>query len=150
MEREDLRQKRKADADEMRDGPNRGNRRKWGRAQWKFFRLILFVSVACLLSVFVTVYCFVTDRGCMFLSFIGFPCPGCGLTRANLSFLRGDVIAAFGYHPVFFMPQLIGLLGLGYAFLKKYRRWLLAAIIVCITVFISVWILRVSFFGWRG
>ena len=139
-----------AEGGEVRNGPNRDGGRKWGRAQWKLFWLILSVSVACLVSVIVTVYCFVTGRGCMLLSFIGFPCPGCGLTRASLSFLRGDIAAAFGYHPVFFMPQLICLLGLGYATLKKYRRWLLWAIILCIATFISVWLVRVSFFGWRG
>ena len=136
--------------DEIGNGSKRGGRRKWGRAQWKFFCLILSVSVVCAVSLAISVYHFASGRGCIFLSLMGLPCPSCGLTRANLAFLRGDIAVAFGYHPVFFMPQLLGLLGLGYAALKKYRRWLLLAIVICITVFISVWIVRIAFFGWRG
>lgn len=36
---------------------------------------------------------------------IGFPCPGCGMTRACLSILRLDFVSAFRYNPfVFVLP----------------------------------------------
>ncbi len=42
---------------------------------------------------------------CIYKYFFGLECPGCGMTRAFLSFLRLDFKAAFSYHPmVFFMP----------------------------------------------
>lgn len=38
---------------------------------------------------------------CIFQSFIGIPCPGCGMTRAVLAALRLDLQGAFRYHPMF-------------------------------------------------
>lgn len=35
--------------------------------------------------------------------FLGIPCPGCGLTRAAAALLRGDLRAAFGFHPLAFV-----------------------------------------------
>lgn len=34
----------------------------------------------------------------------GVSCPGCGMTRAWLSLLRLDLGAAWGYHPLFWLP----------------------------------------------
>jgi hypothetical protein len=36
---------------------------------------------------------------CVFRRALGIPCPGCGLTRAVAALLRGDLRAAFAYHP---------------------------------------------------
>jgi hypothetical protein len=35
--------------------------------------------------------------------FFGIPCPGCGLTRATLALLRGDVASALHFHPLVFV-----------------------------------------------
>lgn len=53
--------------------------------------------------------------------FTGFPCPGCGMTRA-LIMMFYDIKGAFFMHPLFpavilFMPAL---------FMKRYREFLLA------------------------
>jgi len=37
---------------------------------------------------------------CPMASSFGIPCPGCGLTRATLALLHGDVRAALHYHPL--------------------------------------------------
>jgi hypothetical protein len=40
--------------------------------------------------------------------FWGIPCPGCGLTRATLALLHGELRAAVGFHPL--APLLVPLL----------------------------------------
>ena len=35
--------------------------------------------------------------------FFGIPCPGCGLTRATLALVRGDVAGALHFHPLVFV-----------------------------------------------
>lgn len=35
--------------------------------------------------------------------FFGIPCPGCGLTRATLALLHGDLGAALHFHPLVFV-----------------------------------------------
>ena len=45
---------------------------------------------------------------CVLRSILGFPCPGCGLTRAWLAALRLDFSAAFTWHPMFWcIPVLV-------------------------------------------
>lgn len=40
-------------------------------------------------------------RFCPFVLFCGFPCPGCGMTRAFFSFFTLHPIRAFEYNPVY-------------------------------------------------
>ena len=42
---------------------------------------------------------------CVFLEFVGIPCPGCGMTRAFISLMKLDFYSALKYNAViFFMP----------------------------------------------
>lgn len=70
-------------------------------SQWKIkiiFTIIYLGIVAVLFSMGIT---------CIFRQYLGFVCPGCGMTRAMLSVLRLDFAAAFRYHPMFWsMPIL--------------------------------------------
>ena len=45
----------------------------------------------------------VFDAFCPFLVFTGFPCAGCGLTRAGLHLLRGNIVKAAEMNPSIFM-----------------------------------------------
>ena len=40
---------------------------------------------------------------CPMATVLGIPCPGCGLTRATLALLRGDVRGALALHPLVFV-----------------------------------------------
>ncbi len=41
---------------------------------------------------------------CPILYLTGISCAGCGMSRAWLSLLRGDLAAAFAFHPLFLLP----------------------------------------------
>ena len=56
--------------------------------------LVLFILIAIF---------YILDIGCIFKKLSGLSCPGCGMTRAWLSFLKGDIGKAFYYHPLFWM-----------------------------------------------
>ena len=43
---------------------------------------------------------------CPIRFFTGISCAGCGMSRAWLALLRGDISAAWGYHPLFWAPVL--------------------------------------------
>lgn len=51
-----------------------------------------------------------TGIGCLFYHITGIPCPGCGMTRAMLSALRGDLASAWRYHPLFWLVPPLALL----------------------------------------
>ncbi len=47
--------------------------------------------------------------GCIIERVLGINCPSCGITRAWMTVLRGDIGLAFYYHPLFLFP-LIGVI----------------------------------------
>jgi len=70
---------------------------------------------------------------CIYLHFLGVPCPGCGMTRAVFCALRLDLASAFSYHWMFWsVPVLIIMFLLdGKLFpkplLNKLLLWLIGA-----------------------
>lgn len=40
---------------------------------------------------------------CPFANLVGYPCPGCGMTRAGLALFHGDLKHAFAFHPLSFV-----------------------------------------------
>ena len=63
------------------------------RLKSKLALLIAFIVVYLLMVIF--------DTTCIVKFVFGIPCPGCGLTRAWVSFFRLDFRSAFEYHPLF-------------------------------------------------
>lgn len=55
----------------------------------------------CVLFCAILILYVILDLGCPFRRLFGFPCPGCGMSRAWLAALRFDFRAAFAYHPMF-------------------------------------------------
>lgn len=78
------------------------------------------------------------DRSCPMVMITGFPCPACGLSRAGLSFLRGDFGLAFHTHPFIYPIIFLTLLFFVYRyiflkspiFLKKYLLMLIGLMII--------------------
>lgn len=97
--------------------------------QKKWSLIIIFVLIA-IVSIFV-------DRNfggksiCLFYNTYGVACPSCGMTRAYISLLHGDIYRAFYFHPLFWaVPFLL-------IFFKNKKCFYFIA-----ALFFIVWIVR--------
>lgn len=70
---------------------------------------------------------------CVFKLLFGLPCPGCGLTRANLLFFTGNFYEAFLMHPLFLLADAF-LLYLIWFFLIKRKKATKPFWILCLSV----------------
>ncbi len=90
---------------------------------WKLFKqqIKIFWPFILVCSIYVLISLLWIDEytNCLFKMVTGFPCPGCGLTRAFLSILHFDFKASFFYNPswpvvilivlvIFFSPTKLG------------------------------------------
>jgi hypothetical protein len=85
----------------------------------------------------------------------GIPCPGCGLTRATLALISGDIARALDFHPLVFVlgPLFFGALGAAaVSFLRgpaprSGRAWLTGRVVTAagwslLVLVLGVWIAR--------
>lgn len=81
-----------------------------------------------------------TNTTCLIRGSIGIPCPTCGLSRAYKFLLRGDVLRAFKFHPLFWLIPLVAIY-VGYAWYtqRKMNRYILLSILI---IFIGVYLWR--------
>lgn len=99
------------------------------------------------IAVIVTLNLLFPDVGCCGMKLIfGIPCPTCGMTRSFLALLRFDFVAAFNYHPLFWMIPIIA-----FVWFFNERPWVSMLFhnkvfwIVCISSFIILYIVRFYF-----
>ncbi len=78
--------------------------------------------------------------GCVVYQLLGIPCPGCGMTRAWLSLLRGDFSGAFHAHPLFWTLPFLVLLFLFAGRMPKKTVLILA--VLTGVLFAGVYIVR--------
>lgn len=101
-----------------------------------------FVFAACCLGG-ISLMLYTADIKCLIKSILGIPCPGCGLTRAWLSVLKGNIGQAFKWHPLFWtVPILLFIIiFLGGRVFKNTRgnRFFWAAMII---LFLAVYCYR--------
>lgn len=101
---------------------------------------------------------------CPMASSFGVPCPGCGLTRATLALLHGDVHTALHFHPLVWLLTPLFVLFAGSGLIELVRapergawssspiRWrgrvfnVAAGVVLSLTL--AVWVLR--FAGYFG
>lgn len=104
--------------------------------RWKKI-LILHLMVGVILALLIP-----TVWHCPVRLLFGFPCPGCGVTRAVLSVLRLDLKAAFQYNPVFPLIILLFLYGIHrQVFRERWKgRWneRLEIVIICVGIAIII------------
>lgn len=105
-----------------------------------FKRVILDIKYYAIAGVVFPVYYAIIhaifDAFCPLLVMTGIPCAGCGLTRAVLYLLKGQIGRAFGLNPSIF-PILLFLLYCGYfRYLRETRikgfRYALAALVAVV------------------
>jgi hypothetical protein len=100
---------------------------------------------------------------CPMAGTFGVPCPGCGLTRATLALLYGDVRSALHFHPLVWLmaPLFIGFVATAILELVRPRakpartprldwssRGVTVVGVVLLVAMLSVWLLR--FAGYFG
>ncbi|GAB2023385.1 hypothetical protein RyT2_24610 [Pseudolactococcus yaeyamensis] len=56
---------------------------------------------------------------CSFRFFTGIPCPCCGMTRAFLNILSGNMVEAFAFHALFWLVPIFFVILLFYLVKKK-------------------------------
>ncbi len=99
---------------------------------------------------------------CPMAAVLGVPCPGCGLSRATLALVHGNVRQALRFHPLVFViaPAFIwGVGSAGYDYVRGPRarhapsawlnsRWATGLASLLLVATLSVWGLR--FLGYFG
>lgn len=87
---------------------------------------------------------YLLKAGCPILRLTGFPCPGCGMTRAVLLALRGDFSGAFRQHGMVFSLPVLYLLFLMDGRIFR-RRWMnnLLMLLLC-AGFLLHWALEMT------
>lgn len=81
----------------------------------------------------------ITGSICLIRGVIGVPCPSCGMSRAITEIINGDIIKAFKFHPLFWLPFVVMF------FLILKRKYFKFILIIAITLLMTVYILRMSF-----
>ncbi|MFD2673249.1 DUF2752 domain-containing protein [Marinicrinis sediminis] len=100
--------------------------------------------------VYLKVWLPVTNIGvpCVFHSLTGLDCPGCGMTRASLALLNGDLYQVFRFNPLIFFiaPLYIAFLIASKMQKRQLSQWLIVIMVISALAF---GILRnVPFFDW--
>ncbi|OUP63738.1 DUF2752 domain-containing protein [Sellimonas sp.] len=117
--------------------------KSWGRDTWHMIRKDLWnirIVILVLAIYFTVAWCFLYTS-CPLVLVTGFPCPGCGLSRAAFSILRGEFLQAWHLNP--FIYAIVALAG---AFcIRRYilhkettslKKWLLLLLIGMILFYI--------------
>lgn len=107
------------------------------------------VIVVCLVCVVVIIVLYITGIGCIFKYITGIPCLACGITRAYMSLLRGDIVQAFRYHPMFLLAPIIVLCmieDIQPKFLKENKKFCTNIIYIIAVLLTIVYIVRIVIF----
>lgn len=106
--------------------------------QWK---MKLCITAAVLVY---AVAAYVGGWGCVIFRITGYPCPGCGMTRALLAVLRMDLTEAFALHPMFWSVPILYFCFLtdGRLFPQKWMNILMYVLLVM--GFIFQWLYKIS------
>lgn len=125
-------------------GKNEQTFRKNGRS---FFKSYDFLVPKLIFLIFIglsTLFLYYSGIGCVWRHFLDISCLGCGMTRAYISLLKGNISAAFGYHPMFWS---VPILFYYFIFTKKLLAKKIHIIILTLIAigFIVNWLAKIPF-----
>ncbi len=92
---------------------------------------------------------------CVFQTALGYPCPGCGMTRSIAYLLRGRIVDSFALHPLGALTVLAGAAVWLFCLGMRFKGWVLPRataflILAALAVFTLVWIVRSYFYLSNG
>ena len=82
----------------------------------------------------------ITGSICLIRGLTGVPCPSCGMSRAIIAFINGDIINAFRFHPLFWLPFILFIL---IVFKRKFFKQIIIGAIIST---IAIYFLRMAIF----
>ncbi len=83
---------------------------------------------------------------CIFKLLFGLPCPGCGLTRANVLFFTGHFYEAFMMHPLFLVADIF-LIYIAVRFFMQKKKATKPFLVCCLCIiFIYLIVFAVRFY----
>lgn len=96
--------------------------------------IILYSTIVISVAIFYLIF------NCPIKFFTGVCCPGCGMTRAAFSLLKGDFGGAFHYHPAVFIMPVAGVV----FFRRKHipKKVMTALITIFVIIMGSIYITR--------
>ncbi len=103
------------------------------------------------ISILLIVVYFLLNRilfpvSCAWVAITGFPCPGCGLTRAGMEFLKGNFKEAFQIHPFIYVIIVLGIQFCIYRYiLKRSQKVFVKYSIVVVSAMLCFYIYRMLF-----
>lgn len=82
-----------------------------------------------------------SGMGCLWNYLFGINCLGCGITRAYISLLSGDIMGAFRHNFMFFSVPILFLYILFYDKLFKKKRHIAVAVLISIGFLVN-WLIK--------
>ena len=114
---------------------------KFSNKNIKFGEILILVLLGLyIIFFFMKKFWEITGSICLIRGLTGIPCPSCGMSRAIISVINGDIINAFKFHPLFWLPFII-------FSLIVFKRKFFKQILICTIIFtIIIYILRMVMF----
>ncbi len=70
-------------------------------------KIIKYIIINIVILIIIYLFFLQNIKICFIHNIFKIPCPGCGLTRAMVNFIRGDIVGAVNYH-LLAIPLLLG------------------------------------------
>jgi hypothetical protein len=92
---------------------------KYAKANWLYMLVGVYVLFSCVLKMTTTINITIP---CLFKTFLGRRCPGCGLTHAFMDLLQLNPGGAWEHNPLIFLVLPAGGFFIGMDFLRFRKR----------------------------